>query len=127
MRSGMCNKCLVVHVSSQNILADNQAAYNSLYGTYKKRCRKTKRQFQLDMQQFKSLIHDNCHYCGSPPKEFSGLVRNGIDRVDSAEGYTIENCVTCCLICNRAKSDMNYVNFVEWIKIISKFVSSKST
>lgn len=41
---------------------------------------------------------------------------NGIDRVDNFKGYTLENSVPCCTICNRAKSNMLYDDFMSYIQ-----------
>lgn len=47
-----------------------------------------------------------CFYCGS-------LGPNGIDRVDNSKGYTVENTVSCCWPCNRAKMDLTPKEFIE--------------
>lgn len=41
---------------------------------------------------------------------------NGMDRVLNSQGYTIENCVTCCKICNRAKSNLTIADWVTYLK-----------
>ena len=43
------------------------------------------------------------------------FLRNGIDRIDNNKGYTKENCVPCCDICNRIKMDLPYNVFIEHI------------
>ncbi|MGJ4945153.1 HNH endonuclease signature motif containing protein [Bradyrhizobium sp. HKCCYLS1011] len=45
----------------------------------------------------------------------SQYVCNGIDRKDNGQGYTIENCVPCCSVCNHAKHTMGYEQFIMWI------------
>jgi hypothetical protein len=49
----------------------------------------------------------NCHYCSTPIKwigEYSAKgTRYNLDRKDSHQGYTKENCVVCCTDCNFAK------------------------
>ena len=40
---------------------------------------------------------------------------NGIDRVDSSKGYTIDNVVPCCSACNYAKHEMSVSEFKEYI------------
>jgi 5-methylcytosine-specific restriction endonuclease McrA len=59
----------------------------------------------------------NCHYCGITETDFPkiwgatfyGGFKRGqrleIDRVENKIGYTLENCVLACAICNMAKSD----------------------
>jgi hypothetical protein len=48
-----------------------------------------------------SLFKGRCHYCGQKYEEGGYLL--GIDRVDNNIGYTLDNVVTCCGICNYMK------------------------
>lgn len=67
--------------------------------------------YTLTTEDFKKISLGNCHYCGAPPKQIprdvtlreQGILRNGPDRKDNAEGYTPTNTVSCCSACNRAK------------------------
>jgi hypothetical protein len=47
-------------------------------------------------------------------------IYNGIDRVDSNIGYTLENCVPCCEAVNRMKMDLSKEEFIELCREISK-------
>jgi hypothetical protein len=38
-----------------------------------------------------------------------------VDRLDSSCGYTLDNVVTCCTICNVAKSAMTVEEFKQWV------------
>ena len=40
-------------------------------------------------------------------------------------GNKKENCVPCCLICNRAKSNMNLEDFLEWVDRIAAYNASR--
>lgn len=80
-------------------------------------------EFLLTEQEFKALATASCHYCGAPPANVSRydgyngvFTYNGIDRVDTAKGYTVSNCVPSCKTCNRAKRDIPYAEFIAWIK-----------
>ena len=42
-------------------------------------------------------------------------------------GYTVENCLPCCQICNGAKSDMTYEEFMSWIQDIAQEFNHDST
>lgn len=44
---------------------------------------------------------------------------NGIDRIDNQKGYSLDNVVACCRICNNAKSDMTVHEFHSWIMRIA--------
>ena len=70
-----------------------------------------------DLEIYHYMIAD-CHYCGIPSGWPS--TRNGIDRVDSKKKiYSVDNCVSCCKICNRAKSDQTTEEFLQWVERIS--------
>lgn len=90
--------------------------------------------FYLTQEEFTNLIYSNCSYCGSEPTEDNmwnkGSKRknddtivkiNGIDRIDSNLGYTKENCVPCCPICNRFKSDLSKQSFLSHIYKITNY------
>ncbi len=54
--------------------------------------------WEIYFQHFAKLLSMPCKYCGT--------VNNvGVDRVDNAIGYTIDNSVSCCSLCNYMKSD----------------------
>lgn len=112
----------------------NQRNYNN-YKT--KITNQTDLIFDLSFDEFDKLTSQNCNYCGNAPSfperfknEFKNrdIVNfNGIDRIDSTKGYILENCVTCCTICNRMKSDMIQSDFLNHINKIYKFNKSSTT
>jgi hypothetical protein len=75
----------------------------------------------LSTVDFRSMVLAPCHYCGAPPNQLcgaaelkeTGVLRQGIDRVDSTKGYTPGNCVPCCWTCNCAKGKLTYQEFIE--------------
>jgi hypothetical protein len=78
--------------------------------------------WELTDEEARQMIIGECRYCGCPSKvpiirdgKRSQLGVHGIDRVDNSLGYTTGNCVTCCLACNRAKSEMTLDEFKCWI------------
>lgn len=80
-------------------------------------------EWALSDQEATDLMLGDCHYCGQEP---SGGVstkmlnkipfRNGIDRVDSSRGYSLDNVVSCCAACNLGKGKMSTDQFLSWIK-----------
>ena len=52
---------------------------------------------------------------------------NGIDRIDSSKGYTVENSVACCKYCNTAKNTMSVDEFLKWIGRVYEFNNLGST
>lgn len=67
--------------------------------------------FNLSLKRFKKLISKICVYCGE-----NGY---GIDRINSDKGYTKENIVPCCTMCNRMKSDYSTKDFITKCKLIT--------
>lgn len=99
---------------------------NPLYTQYRTNAIKRNLEFSLTVEEFVGINHKPCHYCGG----MNNYVRiaqsgNGIDRKDNSKGYTLENSVPCCSICNRAKHAMDYDEFISWTERLSSYVKSK--
>ena len=105
-----------------------EAARNRVLHAYKFGAKGRQLDFDLPDQVFDQLISQACHYCGEPPSNVMndggyGFKYNGIDRLDSNIGYTVENCVSCCGPCNDMKGDLSREEFLDKIKKILEFVS----
>lgn len=125
----LCKDCKIKQNSENQLLNKDLELVCSanLLSQLKRRYLKKGLTSNLNKYEVLSLIKDNCHYCGSEPlnkkiykqKHFEyNFIYNGIDRVDSKKGYIKGNVVTCCKKCNLAKSDMEYNEFINHIKII---------
>lgn len=67
-----------------------------------RRSAKTRRkEVSMQDEEIAALMLSNCRYCGTKPSP-----RNGMDRVDSKQGYSVNNCVPCCLTCNLMKHSL---------------------
>ena len=105
-----------------------ESSFNGLYLRYKHGAEGRELSFNLTKDEFRALAKNNCHYCNQTPTNviklktgYGQFIYNGIDRIDSDIGYNITNCITCCEVCNRAKSDMTYDNFIKWMKQLTNF------
>lgn len=98
-----------------------------------KSCAQQRGDVPLPREGWEVLVKRPCEYCGKfdvrnvalhdayqkrggrhLPKEDISLYEvqmNGVDRVDSSKGYSMDNCVSCCFYCNRMKSDMPLEEF----------------
>lgn len=99
------------------------SARNSILSRYKHNAESAGRVWQLTEEMFDALTSGPCHYCGSAPTNkhvlhtgFGEFVYNGIDRKDSARGYEIDNVVSCCKVCQKAKSNMPYEKFIAFLR-----------
>lgn len=104
-------------------LANGLSNMRSLINDYKKSAKIRKIEYGLTEEQFLELTQEDCFYCGAKPyriqkhKQCKGTyICNGIDRVDSKKGYTIDNVVSCCKICNYAKRTSTLQEFQNWIE-----------
>lgn len=80
------------------------------YKTYKTNAEiNRKLLFELTIDEYERLQHGTCYLCGIAS---SDVHKNGIDRVDSSKGYSIDNCRTCCTHCNLIKKDFDVDSFV---------------
>jgi hypothetical protein len=74
-------------------------------------------EFSISQDSFDQIVNGQCYYCGV--MQDRGF--NGIDRMNSSIGYVIENCVSCCKICNYMKGSLSVDVFVKRIEHILTF------
>lgn len=89
---------------------NNRAAINRAMSNYVLRSKKHNRDFSLSYEQFIEITQKNCTYCNIKPcqkaKSRTGeYIYTGLDRKDNNIGYTIENTLPCCWICNSVKGE----------------------
>lgn len=108
---------------------DRYKLVTHLLCSYQHGARKRQLSFDLTREQFEALVFSNCHYCGSDPigtysqpRCKSALKRNGIDRKFNQKGYTMDNCVPCCKVCNRLKNNLDIDQFYGWIERVYNHV-----
>lgn len=73
------------------------------YRTYTKSANTRSIPFQLTEEQFTAMVQAPCYLCGLETSEHN---HNGVDRVNNAEGYTLDNAKPCCGHCNLTKRSM---------------------
>ena len=122
-----CSKPLWISKKVSSKLPIKDRVEKQLYREYRLAATKRGYVFDLTQTQFVSLLYDNCFYCNSEPSncmtktKITGVEKhyfNGVDRLNNKIGYTVDNCATCCKICNRAKNDMTIEEFVNWLEKI---------
>lgn len=118
--------CLSKEVSRKRMIIDyGEANFNHMMSSYKKSARHRQLEFSLSKEEFRQLTKGDCVYCGSPPLSVrnrsssnGAYIFNGIDRVDNNVGYVIDNCVSCCSVCNKMKLNMIKEDFLSHVKRI---------
>lgn len=117
---------------------------------YEKGARGRKHEWSLSRDAVINVASSNCHYCGAIPKpnlmtknQYYAAAKkhnsainevyanskvvntNGLDRVNNNLGYTFDNVVPCCKICNFAKSTMNKDEFESWILRTAEHIKTR--
>lgn len=73
--------------------------------------------FELEDEEVLYLLCQPCHYC---TKEITEDYEHGLDRVDNDRGYTYDNVVPCCDVCNTMKKKYDVQTFIQYCINIDK-------
>ena len=92
------------------------------YASYRSRAEKKELEFALSKDDYKTITEQDCYLCGKKSTETN---TNGIDRMDNAIGYTIENSKACCKECNHMKNSYSLEDLLAKIDSIQNTWSNK--
>ena len=100
------------------------ASRNRLIKSYQRSAKRRGLSFGLDEESFYSLAQSVCYYCGDPPsnifknnsKRKGFYVHSGIDRKNNKIGYTKNNSVACCKVCNFSKHKLSEKLFLDMVE-----------
>jgi hypothetical protein len=128
LKTGNTKSCGCSRRKTHNGESDECMALKTIEYSYKHSARKRGIHYELTLQDINELVFQPCNYCGAvgvsllkpgiKPKSNSRkpVPYNGIDRVDNSRGYTLDNVVTCCRVCNVAKRDKTKSEFLSWVE-----------
>lgn len=137
LRNGRTQSCGCLKsdkLSKRGFIEPGLAGFKKLYRRYKQAASHRQLEFTLTEEDFRLLTSSRCFYCGCEPSqnsdladvrdismeriEFGRYTYNGVDRVNPDHDYTNDNCVACCAVCNRMKSDMSLLEFRDHIRMV---------
>jgi hypothetical protein len=104
----------------EKMLETNEYKKNSKeinYSNYKRSAEYKNLDFTITYEEYLELVAKDCHYCGI----IQDRGFNGIDRKDQTQGYLLENCVSCCKICNYMKGSTSDEVFIKRVEHILTF------
>jgi len=107
---GYRNKYYNVNNDYREYVKEYGKTLNGKFYRYKARAKHRKQEFNLTFEEFAIFWQKPCHYCGDLIKTI------GIDRVDNNKGYELNNCVSCCAICNYGKMNQTREEYIEHCK-----------
>lgn len=115
-------------LNSPRRLPLGRASRNALMGVYRNCAARRGWVWEIENELFDEITQQPCHYCGNPPSAVhqgnncgGGYTYSGIDRKNSEKGYTKDNVLPCCFICNRAKMTMSYDEFINYLERVKTF------
>lgn len=131
LQAGRVKSCGCIH-------SKVDSAFQGLLNSYRGQAKWRRIEWELTEDQFKNLVESPCYYTGRPPsgtfvsvssrqRSKRGLLPaeggicmyNGIDRLDSSKGYTLDNCVPSCSSANLAKQSLSHDEFIALCKEIA--------
>ena len=113
-------------------ISEKDYRINRVMGTYKRAAKLRGLSFNLNRNLFHELITSECYYCGTEPNNChkphgKDIIYQGIDRKDNTKGYTPDNVVPCCIVCNKMKKALGHNEFLYHVhKIAERFEVTSS-
>lgn len=117
----------------KGVFAGEQLVEHNLYCCTIRSAKVKGIEFNLSLEEYISFHHLPCHYCGNVncntyrlsawSKHRPAYRYNGIDRIDSKMGYTLDNCVPCCGICNKMKLTMTEDEFLAHLSQVLEYTN----
>lgn len=127
-------KYILGHRPSGRKLPEGEGPRRNFIRKYKNGAKRRNIVFLLSDEEVIKLSKGDCFYCGIEPQQRTYFtcqkkpmhyICNGIDRKDSSLGYVSGNVVSCCAICNIAKSDKPFEEFLSWIRRLVNYHGNK--
>lgn len=109
------------------------------------KCNKNKKRIPLPRDIWEKIVFEPCHYCGQidtrniantafyvwtwgkasdEDKPKYDVQMNGVDRINSDIGYEPNNCVPCCIVCNRMKMALTVEQFVQHVNRVCEYTKT---
>lgn len=109
----VCEDCRDM-VHRQAVIKNNTSEYGRYY-QYWYSAERRGVPFDITLDEFLSLWQKPCTYCGGE------IATIGLDRVNNSLGYSLDNVLPCCKVCNTMKMD---TNLDEWLIHIKKIIKN---
>ncbi len=134
-RTGLCVKCTKqANAKHQGISKRRKRSFEGTFNYVRSKAKIRGIPCGLTYEEFLLFTAQKfCHYCDSvlywaPHQSARYLVfRSNLDRKDNALGYSVANCVACCPLCNRIKSDvLSYDEMMELRPILQRIMAKRN-
>lgn len=117
-----CSSCAKAEAAKRGgvtrSLPSMERVVRNRFGEYRLNARAKNRVFEFSLDEFRAIVLQPCVYCGAEPMPI-----NGMDRIDSSNGYIPSNVVPCCSDCNYAKRGLSASQFLSMVERIHEHQS----
>jgi hypothetical protein len=118
-RAAKCSECTSAQhkqrrIANPEIYENKKKSIGNIYSVLKSCAKVSGRAFDLTIEDFAKLRAQSCYYSGHALPTYG----HGLDRIDSAKGYTLDNVRPCCTRCNAMKNNMTDEEFYEHLHSI---------
>lgn len=131
-KSTQCRRCAALSNPGNALrrMGGTHLAANDKFNQYRKGARDAGRVWEPTFEQFLEITQEPCFYCGSAPSNVNRIPEkewaedfwyNGIDRIDSRDGYLLDNIQPCCWKCNYMKRDKSQDDFLNHVRRIARY------
>lgn len=117
-----CKRCYNQDPKTKAMTAKYQLKATSRFAKAKRNAAQRHKEWCLTFEEYSSLLDKSCHYCEGKlgTTIFYG---SGLDRLDNARGYYIDNVVPCCKYCNSLRN--NFLTVEETKLLISTLLNHR--
>ena len=112
----ICKMKFTQRVPNQKACNEKCIVIKDRFYKYKHEATRRGLSFNLEVDDFLTLIGGKCNYCGASEKI-------GIDRRTNNEGYMKSNLVSCCKTCNRLKNVLSAKAYFNICKMVAEHSS----
>lgn len=143
LRSGHTRSCgclqkevgrsnIISYIKERGVKPYKDYVLSLIYSHYRRSASIRNLEFSLLKSDVSDLVFSSCYYCGTVGSNkydqhqrkstgYEVVYYNGIDRVNNNVGYILNNCVSCCKYCNRAKREYSIDEFTSWLDQVARY------
>lgn len=136
LRSGHNKSCGCWSADRKRLSNPQQSQINVAYAQHRYAAKTRNLVTELSFEVWLQLVCQPCYYCGAyntcekkPDPRYNygeSFYCNGVDRIDNDKGYTQDNSVSCCVMCNFMKWKLSAPMFLDQCKRIVDYAGYRS-
>lgn len=119
LKRGLTKSCGCLRKDKRTSRVFKNSIHNTFIG-YRSRANRKGIEFGISEDYLSKMLLSDCFYCQSSNYKMS------IDRMNSQKGYTVENSVPCCVVCNYGKGALSHTEYLDHLDRIHSLKQAPS-